>query len=268
MAPCSSTEPSGSASVTKCGVPRAAGGPSHGSSSVPVPCPYPQVLLLDEATSALDVESERVVQAALDALVVGRTTVVRVGVGLGSAPGTCRGSRDRPRRASHDSCGPLCVCMQHCSSSVTHNCRALAALRPGRQVVAHRLSTIKGADVIAVVKQVRGLLGRWLAWPKQRAVTARGWPRHAAASNSQVSTMPPTLVSPLAGVLPPQPPGPCGGAGHARRAAEGPHRPLLDAGQAAAAGGTRAVGRRGGVTVLRADQWTSWGKGAGSLVKL
>ncbi|KIY96634.1 ATP-binding cassette, subfamily B(MDR/TAP), member 1 [Monoraphidium neglectum] len=55
----------------------------------------PRVLLLDEATSALDVASERVVQAALDALVVGRTTVV----------------------------------------------------------VAHRLSTIKGADIIAVVKE-------------------------------------------------------------------------------------------------------------------
>ncbi|GFP91251.1 ABC transporter b family member 9, partial [Phtheirospermum japonicum] len=54
----------------------------------------PRVLLLDEATSALDAESERVVQDALDRVMVNRTTVV----------------------------------------------------------VAHRLSTIMGADVIAVVK--------------------------------------------------------------------------------------------------------------------
>lgn len=36
----------------------------------------PTILLLDEATSALDVQSEQVVQEALDRLMVGRTTVV------------------------------------------------------------------------------------------------------------------------------------------------------------------------------------------------
>lgn len=36
----------------------------------------PEILLLDEATSALDVESERVVQQALDRLMMNRTTVV------------------------------------------------------------------------------------------------------------------------------------------------------------------------------------------------
>ncbi|HWR29772.1 MAG TPA: ATP-binding cassette domain-containing protein, partial [Negativicutes bacterium] len=36
----------------------------------------PRILILDEATSALDAESERLVQDALDKLMVGRTTLV------------------------------------------------------------------------------------------------------------------------------------------------------------------------------------------------
>jgi ABC-type multidrug transport system fused ATPase/permease subunit len=35
-----------------------------------------QIMLLDEATSALDTQSERIVQDALERMIVGRTTVV------------------------------------------------------------------------------------------------------------------------------------------------------------------------------------------------
>ena len=37
---------------------------------------HPRILLLYEATSALDAESEKVVQAALDRIMINRTTVI------------------------------------------------------------------------------------------------------------------------------------------------------------------------------------------------
>ena len=77
-----------------------------------------QVLLLDEATSALDAESERVVQAALDALVVGRTTVVsflsaaRLRVRVVRAP-PCVGGRQRSVRAGG---AAVCIVVSACLS--------------------------------------------------------------------------------------------------------------------------------------------------------
>jgi ATP-binding cassette, subfamily B (MDR/TAP), member 1 len=64
----------------------------------------PKILLLDEATSALDAESERIVQEALEKIILKRTTVV----------------------------------------------------------VAHRLTTIRNADTIAVVQQGKIVERGWL----------------------------------------------------------------------------------------------------------
>ncbi len=56
--------------------PVCAGSPPLSRSVVAQPLWPAQILLLDEATSALDTRSEQVVQAALDNMIVGRTTVV------------------------------------------------------------------------------------------------------------------------------------------------------------------------------------------------
>jgi ATP-binding cassette subfamily B (MDR/TAP) protein 1 len=82
---------------------------------------HTQILLLDEATSALDASSERLVQAALDVIMVGRTSVV----------------------------------------------------------VAHRLSTIKNADTIAVV--YRGVILEQGGHEELLAVPGGGYARLVAA---------------------------------------------------------------------------------------
>lgn len=133
-----------------------------------------------QATSALDVASERVVQAALDALVVGRTTVVsanpayvHIGLYIGmmnwlSALCLLHAARRHqlasPAAVLRAAPGPRGPPEPPCRTPATHHTaphHPLPRVPRPPQVVAHRLSTIKDADIIAVVKEVRaGLSAR------------------------------------------------------------------------------------------------------------
>jgi hypothetical protein len=137
-----------------------------GVAPTPPKHPTPQILLLDEATSALDVESERVVQVGPGA--GGRVGAV-ASLHQAIAPGGTARAGPPLRRADGRAACAAAVnwCPQRCLPSLTRLLNpppqaALDALVVGRTtvVVAHRLSTIKGADVIAVVKEVREPRGR------------------------------------------------------------------------------------------------------------